>query len=85
MDAKKFKTMTEKQKAEELVLKFREVPIEDSLLWYVGYEIYKEFALIAVDEIIRNMPKGFYSGIRPEYKRTDFEYWQEVKTEIEKL
>ena len=77
--------MTPKQKAEELILKFREVPIEDSLLWYVGYEISKEFALIAVNEIIRNMPKGFYSGIRPNYKGTDLEYWQEVKQEIELL
>lgn len=77
--------MTSKEKAEELVLKFREVPIEDSVMWYVGYEISKEFALIAVDEIIRNMPKGFYSGIRPEYKGTDLEYWQEVKQEIKNL
>lgn len=77
--------MTPKEEAEELVLKFREVPIEDSVMWYVGYEISKEFALIAVDEIIRNMPKGFYSGIRPEYKGTDLEYWQEVKQEIKNL
>jgi hypothetical protein len=31
------------------------------------------------------MPKGFYSGIRPDYKGTDLEYWTEVKQEIEKL
>jgi hypothetical protein len=45
--------MTPKEKAEELVLKFREVPQENTMMWYVGFEISKEFALIAVDEIIQ--------------------------------
>ena len=66
--------MTPKEKAEELVLKFREVPIEDSVMWYVGYEISKEFALIAVDEIIKSNPR------LPQTLD-----WQKVKTEIEKL
>jgi hypothetical protein len=65
--------MNSKQKAEELILKFREVPIEDSLLWHVGYEISKEFALIAVKEISENC----YEVMKP--------FWQEVKNEIEKL
>lgn len=66
--------MTAKEKAEELVLKFREVPIEDSLLWYVGYEISKKFALIAVNEIIKSNPRLPHT--------LD---WQHVKKEIEKL
>ena len=65
--------MTSKQKAEELILKFREVPIEDSVMWYVGYEISKEFALIAVNEISYNC----YEVMRP--------FWEEVKHEINKL
>ena len=65
--------MNSKQKAEELILKFREVPIEDSLLWHVGYEISKEFALIAVDEISEHC----YEVMKP--------FWQEVKQEIELL
>jgi hypothetical protein len=65
--------MTSKEKAEELILKFREVPIEDSLLWYVGYEISKEFALIAVDEISYNC----YEVMKP--------FWQEVKLELNNL
>jgi hypothetical protein len=65
--------MTSKEKAEELVLKFREVPTEGSLLWYVGYEISKEFALIAVDEILDNC----YEVMKP--------FWLEVKQEIESL
>ena len=65
--------MTSKQKAEELILKFREVPIEDSVMWYVGYEISKEFALIAVNEISYNC----YEVMRP--------FWEEVKQEIELL
>ena len=71
--------MTPKEKAEELVLKFREVPIEDSLLWYVGYEISKEFALIAVDEIINNVLVGI------DLAATWGDYWVKVKQEIEKL
>lgn len=66
--------MNVKQKAEELVLKFREVPIKDSLLWYVGYEISKEFALIAVNEIIKSNPR------LPQTLD-----WSKVKQEIENL
>ncbi len=66
--------MTAKQKAEELILKFREVPIEDSVMWYVGYEISKECALIAVDEILDAVGTNY-----------SINYWQEVKQEIEKL
>jgi hypothetical protein len=66
--------MTPKEKAEELVLKFREVPIEDSVMWYVGYEISKEFALIAVNEIIKSNP------LLPQTLD-----WSKVKQEIEKL
>jgi hypothetical protein len=71
--------MTPKEKAEELVLKFREVPQENTMMWYAGFEISKEFALIAVSEIIKALRKdlpeiGLGKG-----------YWYDVKQEIESL
>lgn len=42
----------------------------------------KTNAMIAVDEIISNMPYGFYSGIR---NVNDLDFWKDVKTELEKL
>ena len=74
--------MTPKEKAGELVGKM--VSTYDITLDFC-YDSAKQCALIAVDEIIINMPKGFYSGIRPDYKGTDLEYWQEVKLELNKL
>ena len=62
--------MTPKEKAEELLLKFSQVPIEGSLMWYVAYEFSKQFSLIVVDELI---------------KETGSKYWYEVKQEIDKL
>jgi len=73
--------MTPKEKAIELVKKYSFVEIAN----YTSIHEVKECALIAVNEMISNMPYGFYSGIRPNYKGTDLEYWQEVKQEIEKL
>lgn len=74
--------MTPKEKAEELVLKFREVPIEDSLLWYVGFEISKEFALIAVDEIINALKIADITSMDGTWYIHE---WLEVKQEIESL
>jgi hypothetical protein len=83
--------MTPKEKAEELVEKFkfetkRSEIVNDLLLGDISvvFKHYKakQCALIAVDEIIKNMPKGFYSGLRPYYKGIDLEYWEQVKQEI---
>ena len=77
--------MTPTEKAKELVDKYSTYVV----MWAGGIETskqnVKQCALIAVDEIISNMPKGFYSGIRPDYKGTDLEYWTEVKQELNKL
>ena len=75
--------MIPEQKAIELVEKFK----IDNYDWIAqGSNVTaKKYALIAVDEIINNMPYGFYSGLRPAYNISDLEYWQQVKTEIEKL
>ena len=71
--------MTPQEKAIELVDKF--YLIEESQecdAWIDGY-LAKKCALIAVDEIIH------YLEIVLGVDKEDFEYWQEVKTEIEKL
>ena len=68
--------MTPKEKAEELVLKFKQLPKEGTLAWYLSFELSKQCALITVDEILLNF--GIEDG-------WTYEYWQEVKTEIELL
>jgi hypothetical protein len=61
--------MTPKEKAIELVEDMHDAP-------EVGYnEHAKQCALIAVDEIIKELERCFIHN----------EYWQEVKQEIEKL
>ena len=65
--------MTPKEKAEELVLKFKELPQEGTMMFYLAFEISKQCALIAVDELINQVT------------HSDVGYWQEVKQEIEKL
>ena len=62
--------MTPKEKAKELVLKFKELPQEGTLMFYVAFELSKQCALIAVDEIIRV---------------TGSKYWYDVKREIKLL
>lgn len=70
--------MTPKEKAEELVNKFN--PVSN---WYLDSDTKrtvregKQCALIAVDEIIK------FISDDPYYK--DYTFFEEVKTEIEKL
>ena len=77
--------MTPKEKAEELVLKFKELPQEGTLMFYVSFEIGKQCALIAVDEILKSgctfPSNNTYYGCNEEAS----EYWLEVKSELEKL
>jgi hypothetical protein len=72
--------MTPKEKAQELVSKFKELPQEGTLMFYLAFEISKQCALIAVDEILSTLYDYHYDSESGAY-----EYWQEVKTEIEKL
>lgn len=65
--------LTPKEKAEELVLKFKELPQEGTMMFYLAFEISKQCALIAVEMVILNC-----------YEEEEY-YWQEVKQEIEKL
>jgi len=68
--------MTPKEKAEELVRKYYSFGLNNPAQSFSWYEC-KQCALIAVDEIIELC---IYNHIKNE-----FEYWQEVKLEIEKL
>lgn len=70
--------MTPKEKAKELMLKFKEAPIKGTLAWYVSFELSKRFALIAVDEIL-NCHIWKFNSVEP------YKYWKEVKQEIENL
>ena len=71
--------MTSKEKAKELVNKYFHYP--KPIL--KSYEIAKgkKCALIAVDEIINFIP----SNPSKELREVSIKYWEEVKTEIEKL
>lgn len=62
--------MTPKEKAEDLVLKFKELPQEGTMMFYLAFEISKQCALITVNELI---------------KQTGSKYWYDVKLEIKKL
>ena len=54
--------MTPKEKAEELVLKFKELPQEGTMMFYLAFEISKQCALIVVNEILNlNDIDGEYS------------------------
>jgi len=73
--------MTPEKKANELVDKMYEV---DDIYSYgeVSRYVAKQCALICVDEIIQTDPMIQWGGIG--YAPND-DFWQEVKTEIEKL
>lgn len=71
--------MTPKEKAKELVLKFRQLP-PSSPYTGVGDGEAKQCALIAVDEIINSVVITDLTTAE-----NQFIYWQEVKQEIQKL
>jgi hypothetical protein len=71
--------MTPKEKAGELVDKFSD--LEDGEM-YIGKA--KQCALIAVDEILKSVPKQPSISITmPHFEATV--YWEKVKSELEKL
>ena len=63
--------MTPKEKAEELVDKF-----DTAMEFYTPARFAQQCALIAVDEILNTEVGDTVKG---------YEYWEEVKQEIEKL
>ena len=68
--------MTPKEKAQELFLKY--LRIENTNSWW-SKVIAKHCALIAVNELIKEQTMWQNGEVNP------ILYWQEVKTEIEKL
>lgn len=76
--------MTPKEKAKELMLKFKEAPIKGTLTWYVSFKLSKRFALIAVDEILP-IVEGYEDALSISQQSDYLEYWKEVKNEINKL
>jgi hypothetical protein len=82
--------MTAKEKAQELVNKFRKYASGDDDDYRFSPAIEKEnakkCALIAVDEILNNSTSyNAYDGVINNELWADDEYWQEVKQEIEQL
>jgi hypothetical protein len=75
--------MTPKEKANELVLKFKELPEEGTLMWYLSFEIAKKCALITVDEILNILNDYWNQDCK--INHTKIGYYEEVKQEIEKL
>ena len=71
--------MTPKEKAEELVGRY--AIKSHQLKLGISFEFDKQCALIAIDEILK-MPNIGYSHNRD---ASQYDYWQEVKNEIEKL
>jgi hypothetical protein len=65
--------MTPKEKADKLCIDFLIKPNTTDIRFGMDKQLAKQCALIAVDEILKINP----------YKARN--YWQEVKTEIEKL
>ena len=68
-----------KEKAEDLVDK-----MEKNFMYFASRQVSKQHALIAVDEILKSVPKQpSISIIMPHFEATV--YWEEVKQELEKL
>ena len=78
--------MTPKEKAKELVDKFKIGDVVTEKLQVVNIDIYsKLFALRAVDEIISYFQKETFMMAYPEIAISEVTYWQEVKQETEAL
>jgi hypothetical protein len=82
--------MTAAEKAQDLIVKFFILPEENEGVGRLkGKErrlLAKQCALIAVDEIIKSGPYYFYPGrkVRSVEEHSTIEYWQQVKSELEK-
>ena len=71
--------LTPKEKAKELVLKFKELPQEGTLMFYITFEISKQCTLIAVNEIISIKILWFQKDTE------HLDFWKEVKKELLKM
>jgi hypothetical protein len=73
--------MTPKEKAQELVSKYH-IELNKHDMYANRYDIAKQCALIAVDEILLSQ---FQFDMMSIYGTPFNHYWEEVKKEIEKL
>jgi hypothetical protein len=74
--------MTSKEKAKELKDKYMNVK------WQIYLDDAKQCALIAVDEILKEVPTEILDTYKQQVNFIDndrYYYWEEVKQEIEKL
>ena len=77
--------MTPKQKAKELVEKYNDY-LQQEMQCIVYVNQAKQCALIAVDEILEYVDSnhnGYYT--MPESVKIKYDYYEEVKQELEKL
>lgn len=74
--------MTPKEKAEQLFFKYRNLENNDS---FINNYNAKQCALIAVDEILKSISYVNWLDEKSIDFKPFFNYWQEVKQEIEKL
>jgi hypothetical protein len=79
--------LTPKEKAKELVNRFAKLPEEGTLAWYLSFELSKQCALIAVDEMMEVYVSACVAmGMSKEdAEKKQSKYLQEVKKEIELL
>jgi hypothetical protein len=80
--------MTPKEKAKELVSRYRKEILKDeyNISGWVIEELTLECALIAVDETIRTLNEDIRDlDVRGNILLDLIDYWREVKQEIEKL
>lgn len=70
--------MTPKEKALELCKDFYHIPVRDSY-YGMNWDMARKCALIAVEEIIKAIPLDCW------IKSDTAAFWEQVKTEIEKL
>lgn len=83
--------MTEhEEKARELVEEYQKILIEEGLFYVVWNRLAKQSALIAVEEIIKEL-KFYADGLFLDlndpggWKDPRFDYWEKVKQAIEKI
>jgi hypothetical protein len=78
--------MTAQEKAKELVEKMNDkiISFENIMITGYGYQLSKQCALMAVEEILKCM-----EGKNPDYLLSTYwhpiDHWKQVKEEIEKL
>lgn len=77
--------MTPKQKAEEIVDKMYNVDLMTFDEQAMQYPYAKKCALIAVEEIVKEIQANEFEYFARSMPNVVYLYWQEVKQEIEKL